>query len=870
MREVISNIFKRSTLGFMSLVLALSTLTPLAGAQVASAAPIADGPFSVDTVCEGEEAVLKLVLHEDISGWTGGSIVYKTDYGNSYDHWLGINDTDEWSVNTGAVAISNTQVTADIYGARYFVIPTHKSYSVMAASINCDKTSPTATFGYVASTPTNTSVVATITANEDIQVPAGWTAVSSKVVQKSYAANTTEDVTIMDLAGNSTLVNIHIDWIDTVKPGVTLTNPQDYVKSSYKFVIDATDGQGLQRITGNIYEGCDPRGALIKSTSSAATGTNASHTVNLPATLGEGTYGLVYNAQDTANNTSSTKCFEFTIDNTAPTITNVNLDKIVTIDGVNYTGASLNGGYLNVTFNTNEPLKLVGSQIGFSIPGMAGPPATGWTKVQLLDASTNKYVAHIDLTNRTDTSSANYTADFFEGKTIEDIRLYFRTVDALGNTDSKYYLDDGSFGKSSTNAFKFTLDNTASNVTLLTDLTNPVRGLVDLKFNVDDGIGSGVPSPKVGQKGVYYKLINSDGDTVSVRDTTSLTTLWMLNDNGVWTSRHGVIDTTNLEDGVYVIEGRAIDNAGNTSVFRAKHGTELGTLIVDNTKPKFQNVDISSVQNNSTRGDLTISLDIVEPYGVDWDYNRTRIVLTGANGTVQKDLGLDVCTEVSDGRYQCSVTINTDTLETPDGMYHVTIQARDMAGNFNSNVKYKGDTLRVDNTEPDVDLVDYATNGNVITPNITATDLNGPLTYSWSGSNPNVILSATDVLTPDFTVAADGSYSFDLTVTDAAGNSTTKTFSFVYAAPVDTDDSFTDVVLNGNPSTSDEEDVLGTQTENNNAAADTSTPEVKGASDSNVWKLAGLAWYWWLLVLAILAFIGGLIAALRRRHQEND
>lgn len=58
------------------------------------------------------------------------------------------------------------------------------------------------------------------------------------------------------------------------------------------------------------------------------------------------------------------------------------------------------------------------------------------------------------------------------------------------------------------------------------------------------------------------------------------------------------------------------------------------------------------------------------------------------------------------------------------------------------------------------------------------------------------------------------------------------------------------------------EDVKGTQT--------TSEPEVKGVSDSNVWTLAGLAWYWWLLVLAILAFIGGLIAALRRRHQEND
>ncbi len=136
-----------------------------------------------------------------------------------------------------------------------------------------------------------------------------------------------------------------------------------------------------------------------------------------------------------------------------------------------------------------------------------------------------------------------------------------------------------------------TADNTAPNVTLMTDLTNPVRGLVSLKFNVDDGAGSGVPSPRVGNKGVYYKLINVDGDVVSVRDTTSLTTLWMLNHNSVWASQYGDINTNNLDDGVYTIEGRAIDNAGNESVYKGNHGTQLGTLVVDNTAPTLNYIN---------------------------------------------------------------------------------------------------------------------------------------------------------------------------------------------------------------------------------------------------------------------------------------
>ena len=138
-------------------------------------------------------------------------------------------------------------------------------------------------------------------------------------------------------------------------------------------------------------------------------------------------------------------------DTTAPQITSIKLDTIKTIDGKDYTSSSLNGGKLKVTITTNEPLKLVGSQVGFKLPGMAGPPSTGWTKFQNgIGDDAGKYVANIDI-----------TGEHFDNKKIEDASIYLRVVDVAGNTDSFYYYKDGGFGDTFSKRYLFTIDNQA-------------------------------------------------------------------------------------------------------------------------------------------------------------------------------------------------------------------------------------------------------------------------------------------------------------------------------------------------------------------------------------------------------------------------
>lgn len=138
-----------------------------------------------------------------------------------------------------------------------------------------------------------------------------------------------------------------------------------------------------------------------------------------------------------------------TYDSTAPQVTNIKLDTIKTINGKDYTSANLNNGKLKVTISTNEPLKLVGSQVGFKLPGMAGPPSTGWTKLKNgTGEDAGKYVANIDI-----------TGVHFDNKKIEDVSIYIRLVDAVGNTDSFHYYKDGGFGDTFAKRYLFTIDN---------------------------------------------------------------------------------------------------------------------------------------------------------------------------------------------------------------------------------------------------------------------------------------------------------------------------------------------------------------------------------------------------------------------------
>lgn len=105
--------------------------------------------------------------------------------------------------------------------------------------------------------------------------------------------------------------------IDHSKPTATLVAPVSvgpFNVGTVAIQVDATDAQGLKKITANVYQGS----ALKKSTSTTVAGGAMNGTHSTTVSLPDGAYTIRYNAEDLAGNIASTGSFNFTVDTTAP------------------------------------------------------------------------------------------------------------------------------------------------------------------------------------------------------------------------------------------------------------------------------------------------------------------------------------------------------------------------------------------------------------------------------------------------------------------------------------------------------------------------------------------------------------------------
>jgi len=210
----------------------------------------------------------------------------------------------------------------------------------------------------------------------------------------------------------------------------------------------------------------------------------------------------------------------------------------------------------------------------------------------------------------------------------------------------------------------------------------------------------------------------------------------------------------------------------------------------------------------------------------------------------------------------------------PSGIYTVTIDAKDKAGNpFHAE-----QTVEVDNDGPVVDVRGggiIIKSGSII-PEVSAEDPRGISSYTWRASegNPAALKYDENVKDPTFTPFIEGSYTFYVDVADGLGNVSSKEFGFSYARQLETvplpiADDPTTKLINQNPSTpavtpasttattrsgrdnitaSDDAGVLG----NSIAAAGlapAATPSAIAPTDRG-WSIFGFLWYWWLVVLA--------------------
>jgi hypothetical protein len=189
----------------------------------------------------------------------------------------------------------------------------------------------------------------------------------------------------------------------------------------------------------------------------------------------------------------------------------------------------------------------------------------------------------------------------------------------------------------------------------------------------------------------------------------------------------------------------------------------------------------------------------------------------------------------------------------------------------------------VDNTAPVVTINSFGQTSNVIQPNVTATD-SSPLTYLWTPTTPGVTVSNVHALNPTFTVTTDGTYTFTITATDAAGNTGSATFSFTYTTPpapqtVPPTPAFTNTTTttpttpaptttpitdNGTGTTTPQ--VLGDSTTEPSAVKGASTINTENVDSKKGNPFLFLGW-WWLAFLA--ALVGFWLLFSRRTRDDN-
>ncbi len=193
---------------------------------------------------------------------------------------------------------------------------------------NIDKTAPegeVTTSNKNGLQSTNQDVTATLKTNEAIVTPEGWTVVTEGTeFTKVYSENTKVTLEIVDLAGNKATVKFEVKRIDKVAPTITVVEPNKYQLEVHSEYVD----KGY-----SAYDAVDKDVTnLVKiAYQFQAKGLNNWEVVDKLDTSKLGTYKITYTAYDKAGNTAKgTRVVEI-VDTTAPLLT-LNGEKTLTLE----------------------------------------------------------------------------------------------------------------------------------------------------------------------------------------------------------------------------------------------------------------------------------------------------------------------------------------------------------------------------------------------------------------------------------------------------------------------------------------------------------------------------------------------------------
>lgn len=209
----------------------IKTIIDNAGNESAETEYILSNKFTFDNSEEADTIAPELSIEYSITQLTNKSVtatIKSNEEIQEVDGWI-ISEDDKTLTK---VYTKNTTEDIDVYD-----ISGNKS-TIQVKVANIDKTKPEFSVKYDITQPSNKSVTATITANEELQQLEGWTiSEDCTTLTKIYTENTEESIEVYDLAGNKATIQIKIANIDkteiqaTVEYSTTiLTNKNVIVK----------------------------------------------------------------------------------------------------------------------------------------------------------------------------------------------------------------------------------------------------------------------------------------------------------------------------------------------------------------------------------------------------------------------------------------------------------------------------------------------------------------------------------------------------------------------------------------------------------------------------------------------------------------
>ena len=699
---------------------------------------------------------------------------------------------------------------------------------------NIDKEAPTANVSYSTLEPTNGNVTATITINEEIQNVNGWTISSNgKVLTREYAANVEETVTIKDLAGNTTLVEIKISNINKEGPTATVSyNTLELTNQNVTVTITANkelqdvngwtksnDGKVLTKVyTANISEEVIIKDLVGNQTTVTVTITNIDKDApttsisysNLNPTNGDVTAtitlneavqevkgwtkssdGKVLTKAYTSNATEIVVIKDLVGNQTTVTITITNIDKEAPTTSISYSTINPTNGDVTATITLNEAVQDVSgwtkSNDGKVLTKVYTSNAT--ERVVIKDLVGNQTTVTITITNidkEAPTTSISYsTINPTNGDVTATITLNEAVQDVSGWTKSND-------GKVLTKVYT----SNATERVVIKDLVGNQTTVTITITNIDK---------EAPTTSISYSTINpTNGDvtaTITLNEAVQDVSGWTKSNDGKVLTK---VYTSNATERVVIK-----DLVGNQTTV---------TITITNIDKEAPTTSISYSTINPTNGDVTATITLNEAVQdvSGWTKSSDGKVLTKvytSNTTervVIKDLvgnQTTVTITISNiDKEAPTISIDYSIVEPTNSSVTATITANEeiqsVTGWSLSNDKKKLSRIYTANTNETIEIKDLV--GNTVTAKIIINniDTTAPvLSVSYSTTEPtNGNVTATITANEEvqdvngWTKSSDGkvltkTYSNNVSgekvvVKDLVGNESTATITI---ANIDTD-----------------------------------------------------------------------------------